>query len=98
MSEWYFLRKFPGFRHNSCKKETNRLLSTVNALSEENYRKVGESQKAFAKANHDFRHHLTAIRDLAVQKNYDGTLDNRFQNGEFISSVYLNFPREVGKN
>lgn len=49
-------------------KEQNRLLSTINTLSEENYRRIGENQKAFDKANHDFRHHLTVIRELELQK------------------------------
>ena len=52
-----------------AEKETNELLNTLNTLTEENYRRIGDSQKTFAKANHDFRHHLTVIRDLALQGN-----------------------------
>lgn len=45
-------------------KETNQLLSTVNALTEENYRKLSALQKELSKQNHDFSKHLRTIASL----------------------------------
>lgn len=45
-------------------KETNQLLSTVNALTEENYRKLSALQKELSKQNHDFAKHVRTIASL----------------------------------
>lgn len=51
-------------------KETNRLLSTVNALTEENYQNVCALQNEIAKQTHDFTHHIKALHEL-LQNNVE---------------------------
>ena len=52
------------FTDYRAEKETNQLLSTVNALTEENYRKLSALQKELSKQNHDFAKHIRTIDSL----------------------------------
>lgn len=47
-----------------AEKETNRLLSAVNTLTEENYQKLSALQKELLKQNHDFMKHVQTIHGL----------------------------------
>ena len=54
---------FLSLRYQS-EKEQNRLLSTVNALTEENYQKLSVLQKELSKQNHDFTNHVRTLNGL----------------------------------
>lgn len=46
-------------------KEANKLLSLSNTLLKENYERLHESQDKVEKLNHDFKHHIRVIGNLA---------------------------------
>ena len=54
---------FLSLRYQS-EKEQNRLLSTVNALTEENYQKLSVLQRELSKQNHDFTNHVRTLNEL----------------------------------
>lgn len=49
-------------------KEANKLLSLSNTLLKENYERLHESQDKMEKLNHDFKHHIRVIRNLAESR------------------------------
>lgn len=52
------------FTDYRAERERNQLLSTVNALTEENYQKLSALQKELSKQNHDFVKHIQTIHGL----------------------------------
>lgn len=55
-------------------KERNRLLNSVNALTEQNYQKLSELQKELSKQNHDFAKHMQMIQELVQENQRDEAL------------------------
>lgn len=55
-------------------KERNRLLNTVNMLTEQNYQKLSALQKELSKQNHDFAKHMQAIHELVKGNHIDEAL------------------------
>lgn len=55
-------------------REKNELLTTMNELTESNYRKLSDLQKQMSKLNHDFAKHIQVIRGLLSENKNDEAL------------------------